>query len=94
MLPELDETKHPLRNLLLAPIWGLIFIMFLPFIGFYLVFEAIATKVFKSIVMQPPTVVGTAYVSGQEPAGDKSEDLVELEAKVKDLRSSANPTKV
>ena len=90
MLPEINENKHPFRNMILAPIWGLLFIMFLPLIGFVLAGQALALKVvsvLKPIVVAPALQTGTAYLTGSQ--SDKpSDDLVELEEEVKAKRTS------
>jgi hypothetical protein len=90
MLPELDETKHPFRNMILAPIWGLLFIMFLPLIGFVLVGKALATKamgVIKDVTVQPSPAIGSAYLTGSE-TNKPSDDLAELEKEVAAKRQS------
>jgi hypothetical protein len=56
---------HPLVALALSPIMGLLFLMFLPFIGFYL------------SVIPAPAVVGVAYLAGHD--GDKPTEKTELE---------------
>lgn len=91
MLPELDETKHPFRNMILAPIWGLLFIMFLPLIGFVLVAKALATKVvgvLRDVTVQPSPETGAAYLTGTE-SGKPSNDLAELEKEVAAKRQSS-----
>lgn len=60
----LNETRHPVVNLILAPIWGLSFLMFLPAIGFVLVIQAILKPLFSVRLASP--VTGAAYLTGTE----------------------------
>jgi hypothetical protein len=69
------QEVHPLLAMLLVPMVGLAFLMFLPFIGFYLCAQAgIAklTQVIKSgveSIATPAQSVGTAHLTGNEPSG-------------------------
>ena len=86
---------HPMVALALTPIIGLAFLLFLPFIGFYLVIEALAqlsTKLIRrgveSYVSQTPAV-GQAHLTGNQPSGtpESNEVLDELHKEVQTLRS-------
>lgn len=62
-----NETNHPVVNLVLAPIWGLAFLMFLPLIGFVLTAQALLKPVFNGLprhLGSPAT--GAAYLTGSE----------------------------
>jgi len=86
---------HPMVALALTPIIGLAFLMFLPFIGFYLVASALTQKVISVIkpavndAMISPPVPGAAYLTGNEPSGTPESDKVldELHKEVQTLRS-------
>jgi hypothetical protein len=68
---------HPLVALALSPIMGLLFLMFLPFIGFYLSVIALGKKVASFVTIPAPAVVGVAYLAGHD--GDKPTEKTELE---------------
>ena len=80
---------HPLIALLLTPIMGLAFLMFLPMIGFYLCAQAIVVKtshVFN--VNTVPVATGAAYLTGHESHGStSSEDLEELNKEIQSRRA-------
>jgi hypothetical protein len=83
MLPEINETKHPFRNMILAPIWGLLFIMFLPAIGFGLFFVAIAKWVVGTINLPLATpATGSSYLTGSEPGDSPDRSLDTLQAEI------------
>lgn len=79
------------RNFLFVPLMGLAFLMFLPFIGFYLVFQALAAKLFSFRDALPGMMVapGTAHLTGHEPSGkliDVGEALSDIENEIRQLR--------
>jgi hypothetical protein len=83
---------HPLVALALTPIMGLAFLMFLPFVGFYLALSALFQKVghlvtglFETLV-KPSPVTGTAHLTGQEGTTG-SDDLKELDKEIQARRS-------
>jgi hypothetical protein len=79
---------NPLLALLVTPIMGLAFLMFLPFIGFYLSVQALFKKffsVFNLVTVPSPTVVGQAHLTGHE--GDKKIDSPVLEELSKEIDS-------
>lgn len=83
---------HPLVALALTPIIGLAFLMFLPFIGFYLSAQAIVLKlshVFKhaTVSVSAPPAVGAAYLTGHEATGQKDESLAELHKEIQSRRA-------
>lgn len=61
-----------LTALLITPVLGLTFLMFLPFIGFYLCLEALIKKVVRMAtpVLHPTMMVGEAHLTGHGPSGD------------------------
>jgi hypothetical protein len=83
---------HPLLAMLLVPMVGLAFLMFLPFIGFYLCAQAgIAklTQVIKSIAdnaTAPIATAGTAHLTGNEPSGN-TEETSSLEELSKEIQA-------
>jgi len=74
------------RNFFFAPLMGLMFLMFLPFIGFYLTVQALGIKlvdVTKSFSGSP--AVGNAYLTGAAPDASMSEvaePLLDIENEV------------
>jgi hypothetical protein len=70
---------------LIMPVVGLMFLMFLPLIGFILVGKALwlatAGRLFRSTVLAPPAMTGAAALTGNE-AGGPAEPLKELENEV------------
>jgi hypothetical protein len=83
----------------LAPVVGLAFLMFLPFIGFALLGVAIFRRITGHVgegaaalaaTVAPSHATGAAYLGGREgekPAGEVSEELKKLEDEVKAKRS-------
>ena len=80
--------------LLIAPVIGLAFLMFLPFIGFYLALSALALKTGKlikgwaedySTTLSSP---GEAHLTGHKPSENAQEDttLDELAKEIQSLR--------
>lgn len=61
----LNESNHPFVNLMLAPIWGLAFLMFLPLIGFVLTAQALLKPLFSGLHLGAPAT-GAAYLTGHE----------------------------
>lgn len=76
------------------PVIGLLFLMFLPFIGFYLSIQALIQKVgvlLRPIFVYTPAIAGQAHLTGHSTEGsisknDKSPALEELEKEIKSLR--------
>lgn len=85
---------HPLVALALTPIIGLAFLMFLPFIGFYLTIQAAGLKLGKlfMVPVPPQPVVGAAFLTGEEPkkvSSSLTEDLENLHADIQKRRESS-----
>jgi len=81
---------HPLVALLITPFMGLAFLMFLPFIGFYLSIAALfkfTGVVFHKIFSPMAAVPGEAHLTGhggeQNVTGD---ELVEIEREIDSRR--------
>jgi hypothetical protein len=74
------------RNFIFAPLMGLAFLMFLPFIGFYLTAQALLLKM-ESVAqgfMSDEVAVGNAYLTGSRdgtklPESDTDLDAIEKE---------------
>lgn len=82
---------HPLVALLLTPIMGLMFLMFLPFIGFYLSAAALFQKgvsLFEK-ASTPEVSIGVAYLTGNETSEktEQNTDLDELDKEIQARRS-------
>lgn len=79
---------HPLIALLLTPIMGLAFLMFLPFIGFYLSVSALVQKVTPLFTLPAAPAVGTAYLTGHEVGTPESKtDLEQLDEEIQSRRA-------
>ena len=84
---------------LLAPVIGLAFLVFLPFIGFALLGAAIVRRVTGRVgkeasalaaTVAPTHATGAAYLGGREgekPAAEPSEELKKLEKEIESKRS-------
>lgn len=82
------------RNFIFVPLMGLAFLMFLPFIGFYLVAQALALKIYSLRDALPGAMLatGTAHLTGHEPSSklvDVSKALIDIENEVKQLRNKS-----
>ena len=85
---------HPMVGLLISPIIGLAFLMFLPLIGFVLAFKALGMKIMKiarplfDSAVGPVSVPGSAHLTGTEPKENKNpeNDLDQLAKEVKARR--------
>lgn len=86
---------HPLVALMFAPIMGLLFLMFLPFIGFYLTLSAgckglyhLQAGLFEHVTAPAPAT-GAAHLVGHEPANpdEISEDLKKLDEEIQARRA-------
>ena len=93
-------TEPHFRNFIFAPIIGLAFLMFLPFIGFYLVASALVIKangLLKSLVHSQVAAPVTmdAYLTGKEPGVklDEASDsyLADLQKEIERLRKLEKP---
>ncbi len=83
--------------LLLAPVAGLLFVMFLPFIGVALAVGVVGKKLGQKLtggaaqvaaVVQPPMATGAAYLTGEKPAekpSEKTAEHPELDALAKEV---------
>jgi len=88
-------TEVPaLAAMLLVPMVGLAFLMFLPFIGFYLAAQAGIAKLIQVIksafenVAAPVAAPGTSHLTGNEPTDKTSDehDFDELDKEVQARR--------
>jgi hypothetical protein len=74
---------------LIAPIIGLAFLMFLPFIGFYLVAKEIVVRMYTAVehLIHMPAAVGTANLTGHD-SGEKikSDVLVDIQKEIDSRR--------
>jgi uncharacterized iron-regulated membrane protein len=87
LLEKLDLTnKHPVIALFLAPFWGLAFLMFLPFIGFYLTAEALIVRAAKAFRMPAPAIIGAAHMTGHGNDGGEDRSLDKLHDEIKSKR--------
>lgn len=83
---------HPLLAMLLVPMVGLAFLMFLPFIGFYLAAQAGIAKMIQVIksafenITTPVSSPGTAHLTGNEPSG-KPDDTTVLDELDKEVQA-------
>jgi len=75
------------RNFIIAPFMGLLFLMFLPFIGFYLTAKALVAKMIDVASFSPPQV-GNAYLTGSPNFGTlpESDSLSDIEKEVANRR--------
>jgi hypothetical protein len=87
-------TEPSLRNFIFAPIIGLAFLMFLPFIGFFLTIKALLMKagqIWSNIhVVGSQPAIGTAYLTGTETSTklpESNDCLADLEKEVLDRRN-------
>jgi len=75
---------------ILAPFIGLLFLMFLPFIGFYLTGKALLSGVgdFFEVLVQPRSIVGEVHLTGYKPAdtAEKNTDLDEIAKEINSRR--------
>lgn len=88
LLDKLDPTKADwkLTQLLLAPIMGALFLVFLPLIGFYLLIEMVVQRTIEIFTIPVP-VPGNSYLTGSEPAAKKEpRGLEALEKEIADKR--------
>lgn len=69
---------------LIVPLIGLAFLMFLPFIGFYLCIVALLNKVRSLVVAvsRPSMIVGEAHLTGHPAEGKGGDELADLEEEV------------
>lgn len=80
----------------LAPVFGAIFLMFMPFIGFYLVTQRVLTALAQPLKIElgaalSPAVPGTAHLTGRDgnTAGEVKE-LAEVEREIAARREDKN----
>lgn len=77
---------HPLVALALTPIIGLAFLMFLPFIGFYLSIQALGLKLGALFAPHAaPVATGAAYLTGQEGSGNLKDPSSTLKVLQEDI---------
>lgn len=77
------NTDNVWLKLVLAPIWGLAFLMFLPFIGFYLTVQALFLKASTLFVIPAAAPApGAAYLTGSEPGPGADDECADVQREI------------